>query len=66
MSAMEGNPHYEQSHNEDAPEWAHIEALRALAYEKRTANLIALMTWMGNSGMVSQEIASLIDERLGL
>lgn len=42
MSTMPGNPHYERSHNEDAPEWAQVEATRALAHEQRTANLIAL------------------------
>ena len=71
MSAMDGNPHYDRSHNEDAPEWADIESLRALAYEQRTANLIALWTdpnaeTSPMGGLNYGRVAEQIRERLGL
>jgi|GEM_PF-4255531 len=68
---LAGNPHYERSHNEDSPEWAQVEATRALVHEQRTANLIALwtepnadITPMG--GINYGNIATQIKERLGL
>lgn len=44
---------------------AQIEATLALAFEQRTANLVALNTWMSDRGYVSKPLAQLLDERLG-
>lgn len=74
---MTANPHYAQSQMEDAPEWAQIEALRALAYEQRTANLIALYSMDDDArqGMIDGadmhgakwvDVTKQIAERLGL
>lgn len=38
---MAGNQEYAWSYDEESPEWAQVHAIRALAYEQRTANLIA-------------------------
>lgn len=60
MSALPGNPHYE-----DAPKRLDtgdgiIEAVLALAFEQRTANLIALDAGIAGADAVA------IRERLGL
>lgn len=47
---MEGNPHYAQSMKETTPEWALVEAYRAMTFEMRTANLIAAIQPIRTSG----------------
>lgn len=53
---MNGNPHTE--YLEDTPEWAQVEATRALAFEQHTANLIAA------AGMVGTDLTGLPDKTL--
>lgn len=63
---MIANPHSEQSQKEDAPEWAQVEAIRALAYEQRTANLIALFQQDNLADVNYAYVLNQITERLGL
>lgn len=46
---------------------AQVQATLALAYEQRTANLLALMEWIERRGCkVHRNIAAQVDERMGL
>lgn len=73
MSDMDGNPHAAQAtsrlrngtHTEVAR--AAVEATLALAYEQRTANLLALAAMSIAAGHpISKQIAEDMDARLGL
>ena len=74
------NPHMMQGPRESAPEWAQIEATRALAFEQartadalETANLIAYLRLIAERGTpedtpanIRVEIQRTIETRLGL
>ena len=72
---MEGNPHYNRAEDanwESVDAYAAAQATLALAFEQRTANLIALATAQWSSGNAMFPEASTgsaraeIKERLGL
>lgn len=69
MNSLPGNPHHYEA-NIDAPngDYQAAQALLALAYEKRTENLIA---WRRHLMLVALEVQAadvggIINERLGL
>lgn len=69
------NPHVMQGTRETAPEWAQIEATRAVAFEQariadalELANLIAVMSHSAKMGSfdIADAIAKTVSERLNL
>ena len=75
MSAMDGNPHFEEgNHDNGSDNYSLAQATMALAYEQRTANLIAAFgnmmdgetdTFLGER-IDGYELAKQIQNRLGL
>lgn len=67
--SLPGNPHFEAGNSEHCTEDAYriAQATMALAYEQRTANLIALAVAQGGTGNTRaiMELAAAIDARLG-
>ena len=72
MSALPGNPHYDGArYHADGDEFdqcrAQAEAMLALAYEQRTANLIAYIDQLWRAGEdVPGALDAQIRERLGM
>lgn len=70
MSILPGNP-YATAHNaspcegENEGDWAIAQATLALAYEQRTANLIAVAKWT-NGLDVASNLMDQVAERMGL
>ena len=72
MSTLPGNPHFAEGNNDDGSgNYAQSQATMALAYEQRTANLIALWTDPNANESPLNDLdygglANQIKERLGL
>lgn len=73
MSNLPGNPHSEAWKDESDGQWGVVQATLALAYEQRTANLIALLdtpagrlAFMGEPDDAMGAVQEEIRERLGL
>lgn len=62
---LPGNPYVERLVNDGAPRTAESLATLALAYEQRTANLIALAKWT-NGLDVASNLMDQVAERMGL
>ena len=66
MSNLPGNPHAEAWKDESDGAWGMTQATLALAYEQRTANLIALADLTMHGGLNPDYDMETIYNRLGL
>ncbi|WJZ27860.1 hypothetical protein MOMMJLID_CDS0052 [Arthrobacter phage 1191A] len=65
MSHLPGNPHHALSEAAQTEHVARVHATLALAYEQRTANLIAVAKWT-NGLDVASNLMDQVAERMGL
>ena len=65
MSHLPGNPHHALSEAAQTEHVAQAHATLALAYEQRTANLIAVAKWT-NGLDVASNLMDQVAERMGL
>lgn len=70
MSGMDGNPYgtatkVSATEHEDDEHWGNTQAVMALAYEQRTANLISLMDHVRNDDTM-EALKDVVFERVGL